>query len=187
VLIDREIAHARRGAPAHLVLKMNALTDPQAIAALCRASEAGVQIDLIVRGVCILRPGVPGLSSRVRIRSVVGRFLEHSRVWWFANGGEEELFIGSADLMPRNFDRRVEVMVPVTTPALARRVRDEVLRLQLADPAAYELYPDGSYRRPTGQPPSAGCQAQLVARYAPAHAVSGSGPATDTQERTDTA
>ena len=150
---------------ARVILKMNALTDPHVIAALCRASESGVRVDLIVRGVCALRPGVPGLSSRIRVRSVVGRFLEHSRVWAFANGGDEELFIGSADLMPRNFDRRVEVMVPVTAPALAERVRTEILRPQLSDPGAYELYPDGSYRRHSDHAESTPTQVRLIALH----------------------
>jgi polyphosphate kinase len=148
------MAWARRGAPAHIILKVNALTDPDLIAALYRASEAGVRIDLIVRGLCALRPGIPGVSSRITVRSIVGRFLEHSRIWFFGNGGDEQVFIGSADVMPRNFDRRIEIMAPITTPALVHRLRHEVLATQLRDPSAYTLRSDGTYHRvaPGGEP-----------------------------------
>jgi hypothetical protein len=147
-LLAREAAWARSGAPARAILKMNALTDPAAIAALEEAADAGVRVDLIVRGPCCLRPGVTGASSRIRVRSLVGRFLEHSRAWYFRNGGNEQVYIGSADLMPRNFERRVETMTPLRDPAVAARVRDEVLRAALADTAnAYALRADGSYAR----------------------------------------
>ncbi len=132
-LIDREIDHARNGHPAHVVIKNNAVTDPGIIRALYRAAQAGVEIDMIVRGVCCLNPGVPGVSERIRVRSVVGRFLEHSRLYWFANGGQPELYIGSADLMERNLDRRVEAMCPVRDASLANHIRDIVLQTYLQD------------------------------------------------------
>ena len=139
-LIDREIAHARDGRPARITIKNNAITDPTLIQALYRASQAGVDIDLIVRGVCCLRAGVAGLSERIRVRSVVGRFLEHSRLYCFENAGEPALYIGSADLMERNLDRRVETLCPVRDPAIARELRQVVLEVYLRDnERAYEL------------------------------------------------
>jgi polyphosphate kinase len=147
-LVEREIAWAQRGEAAHIVLKMNALVDAAAIDLLQRASHAGVQVDLIVRGVSVLRPGVPGVSDRIRVRSIVGRFLEHSRIWYFRNGGSEDTFIGSADLMPRNFDRRIEIVVPLKDRALAHRVRYEILDTYLSDTlSARELLASGRYRR----------------------------------------
>ncbi len=131
--IDREIEHARRGEEAHLIFKMNALIDKPLIRRLYCASQAGVKVDLIVRGMCCLRPGVPGLSETITERSIVGRFLEHSRVYWFRNGGESEVLLGSADLMPRNLNRRVEILFPVRDQGLAARIRDEILAVYLAD------------------------------------------------------
>ncbi len=131
-----------------IIAKMNALLDPGVIKALYRASQAGVQIDLIVRGMCALRPGVAGLSENIRVRSIIGRFLEHSRVYYFAGGGEEEILCGSADWMPRNFFRRVEVVFPVLDPVLRGRIKSEVLLGALADNTkARELLPDGTHRR----------------------------------------
>src|SRR5437660_11209103 len=132
-LIDREAEHAQRGNPARIIAKMNALLDKNIVQALYRASQAGVQIDLIVRGICALRPGVRGVSENIRVRSIVGRFLEHSRVYYFANGGEEEIYIGSADWMPRNLYERVEVLVPLRDEMLRNRVRHEILDAYLAD------------------------------------------------------
>jgi len=132
-LIDREADHARRGQPARIIAKMNALLDKNMIQSLYRASQAGVEIDLIVRGICALRPGVRGLSDRIRVRSVVGRFLEHSRIYYFGNGSEEEIYIGSADLMPRNLYERVEVLVPVRDEFLRERLHHEILDAYLAD------------------------------------------------------
>lgn len=147
-LIDDEIDCHRRHGSGRLILKMNALTDPEVIETLYRASRAGVQIDLIVRGMCCLRPGVPGLSETIRVRSIVDRFLEHGRVWYFRNGGRERIYIGSADCMPRNLDRRVEVMIPVEDETLKRRVRDDILAHYLADDVkARQLMSDGSYTR----------------------------------------
>ena len=132
-MIEREIDHARAGEKGHLIFKMNALVDVPLIRALYRASQAGVNIQLLVRGFCCLRPGVPGISDHIEVISIVGRFLEHSRVYYFRNGGEEEIYIGSADLMPRNIDHRVEVLFPLDDPALVRRVRDQILAVYLAD------------------------------------------------------
>ena len=147
-LIEREAAHARAGRPARMIAKLNSLVDPTIIRALYAASQAGVQIDLIVRGGCALRPGVRGLSSRIRVRSVVGRFLEHSRIFVFQNGGEPEVYLGSADWMPRNLYERVEVMFRLKDQALARQVCREILGPYLADTRNARLMkPDGSYVR----------------------------------------
>jgi polyphosphate kinase len=128
---------------------MNSLTDIQMIDTLYEAAAAGVQIDLIVRGVCCLRPGVPGLSETIRVRSIIGRFLEHSRIYWFHNGGAPEIYLSSADLMSRNLDRRVETFFPVRRPELAARLKDEILEAYLRDTAnAHLLQADGSYIRP---------------------------------------
>jgi polyphosphate kinase len=132
-LIDREAEHARQGREARIIAKMNALLDKSVVQALYRASQAGVEIDLIVRGICALRPGVKGVSDRIRVRSIVGRFLEHSRIYYFANGGDEEIYMGSADWMPRNLYERVEVLVPLPDEVLRDRVRHEILDAYLAD------------------------------------------------------
>lgn len=148
-LIERETRHARRGRPARMMVKMNALIDPPVIRALYRASQAGVEIDLIVRGQCALVPGVRGLSSRIRVRSIVGRFLEHSRIFYFQNGGEPEIYLGSADWMPRNLYERVEVLYPVKDPQLRERIVSEILAAYLADTRkARILGADGTYFRP---------------------------------------
>lgn len=148
-LINRETRHARAGKPAHIVAKMNALLDGKTIEALYEASIAGVKVDLIVRGMCALRPGVPGLSERIEVRSVIGRFLEHSRIFWFANGGAEQVFAGSADWMPRNLYERCEVVYPVTAPAAIYRLRHEILEAYLRDTLKSRfLQPDGAYTCP---------------------------------------
>jgi polyphosphate kinase len=153
-LIERESALALAGKRGHLVFKFNTLTDPEMIEALYDASAAGVMIDLIVRGVCCLRPGVPGLSDTITVRSIVGRFLEHSRIFYFRNGGKHEVYLGSADLMSRNLDRRVEVVFPVEDPALVRCLRDDVLRVYLEDTVnAHLLQTDGTYVRVDGKEP----------------------------------
>jgi polyphosphate kinase len=147
-LIRREAEHAQAGRPAHIVAKMNALLEPSVIEALYQASQAGVQVDLIVRGLSILRPGVKGLSENIRVRSIVGRFLEHSRIFHFANGGNDEIYLGSADWMPRNLFERCEVVFPVRDPAALARLHDEILPAYLADTVKARLQqPDGNYVR----------------------------------------
>jgi polyphosphate kinase len=147
-LIERETAQAEMGRPARIIAKLNRLADPAIIRALYDASEAGVSIDLIVRSICLLRPGVPGLSENIRVRSIVGRFLEHSRIFYFANGGDEEVYIGSADWMPRNLDRRVEVVCPINDPRLKNYLKQEVLGAYLRDNVnARVLLPDGFHER----------------------------------------
>jgi polyphosphate kinase len=147
-LIRREQEHAQAGRPAHIVAKMNALLEPSVIEALYAASRAGVRIDLIIRGLCILRPGVKGLSDHIRVRSVVGRFLEHSRIFQFANGGELEIYLGSADWMPRNLFERCEVVFPVRDAAAKARIHDEILPAYLADTIKARLQQtDGTYLR----------------------------------------
>jgi polyphosphate kinase len=147
-LIRREQEHAQAGRPAHIVAKMNSLLEPSVIEALYKASQAGVEVDLIVRGLCILRPGVKGLSERIRVRSIVGRFLEHSRIFHFANGGNDEIYLGSADWMPRNLFERCEVVFPVRDPAALARIHDEILPAYLADTVKARLQQaDGSYLR----------------------------------------
>ena len=144
-LIDRETANAIAGRPARIIAKMNALVDAECIDALYRASTAGVEVDLVIRGICCLRPGAAGMSERIRVRSIIGRFLEHSRIWMFGNDGAPEYYFGSADWMPRNFDRRVEVVTPVANPVFQQRLQS-VLEVCLADNRqAWELQPDGSY------------------------------------------
>lgn len=155
--IEREAEHARAGRAARIIGKMNALVDPAIVQALYGASQAGVQIDLIVRGICCLRPGVPGVSERIHVRSIVGRFLEHTRVYWFQNNGQEELYCASADWMERNFYRRVEIAFPIEDKLLRARVVKEALLNYLADNTqAWVLGPDGTYRRlapPEGEAP----------------------------------
>jgi polyphosphate kinase len=147
-LIRRETEHAQAGRPAHIVAKMNSLLEPSVIESLYQASQAGVEVDLIIRGLSILRPGVKGMSERIRVRSIVGRFLEHSRIFHFANGGQDETYLGSADWMPRNLFERCEVVFPVRDPAAKARIHDEILPAYLADTLKARLQqPDGSYIR----------------------------------------
>ena len=147
-LIQRETEHARAGRPARIVAKMNSLLEQSIIEALYAASQAGVEIDLIIRGICSLRPGLPGVSERIRVRSVVGRFLEHSRIFYFGNDGAEEIFCGSVDWMPRNLFERCEVAFPVKDPLLKGRIRTEILDAYLADTEKSRLLlPDGRYLR----------------------------------------
>ncbi len=147
-MIEREIEVQKRGGLGHMVLKTNGLIDRRIIQLLYRASQAGVQCDLLVRGICSLRPGIPGVSENIRVISIVGRFLEHSRIYYFRNGGDEEIYLGSADLMPRNLTYRVETIFPVERPDLVRHLRDDVLATYLADnQKARVLQADGRYAR----------------------------------------
>jgi polyphosphate kinase len=151
--IRREIDFARSGRGGRIRAKMNALVDPAIIALLYEASQAGVEIDLVVRGMCSLVPGMPGVSETIRVVSVIGRFLEHSRLYWFGNGGEPEIFIGSADWMPRNLDRRVEALTPIEDPELRLRL-EQLLDLYLNDNrSAWDMQSDGSFvmRQPEGE------------------------------------
>src|SRR5262249_21820535 len=168
--IEREIEHRRAGRPARIIAKLNQLEDRTVCAALFRASQAGVEIDLIVRGFCVLPPGVPGLSKHIRVRSIVGRFLEHSRIYYFQNGATAptagEFYIGSADWMRRNLSERVEVITPVEALPLRERLW-EILQIMLADERqAWDMQPDGSYvqRQPTAAsgPAALGTQQRLM-------------------------
>ena len=166
-LIRREAEHARAGRPAAIVAKMNAISDAGIVHELYAASQAGVPIDLVVRGMCELRPGIPGVSETIRVRSIVGRFLEHSRIFVFANGGEREVYMGSADWMGRNLDRRVETVVPVLDAALRDQIVDDMLAVLLADNCKTRwLRSDGSYarRKPSGSEPLVCAQDVLLAR-----------------------
>jgi polyphosphate kinase len=146
--IRREMAHAQAGSPARLIFKMNSLADAPMIRLLYEASQAGVQIDLFVRGICCMKPGIQGLSENIRVISIVGRYLEHSRIYYFLNGGNEEIYLGSADLMPRNLNRRVEVIFPVEDDRMIRHIRDDILEIYLRDnQKARLMQPDGSYLR----------------------------------------
>ncbi len=161
-LIEREIAHHEQHGDGHLIFKMNALVDPRMIDLLYRASAAGVRVELIVRGVCSLRPGVPGLSENITVTSIVGRFLEHSRVFYFHNHGAEEIYVGSADLMQRNLDWRVETIFPILDPQIRQRIRHEVLELALQDNVkARRLQPDGCYVRVQPSPGAPRVNSQL--------------------------
>jgi polyphosphate kinase len=163
-LIRREIDRCHNGFPGRIVAKMNALVDPQIIATLYEASRAGVQIDLIIRGMCCLRPGLKEVSENIRVISIVGRFLEHSRIYYFHNQGQEEIYIGSADWMPRNLDRRVEAITPVEDPEIAKDLQ-EILGIMLADNRqAWDLQPDGRYiqRRPAANCPQSSSQKILM-------------------------
>jgi polyphosphate kinase len=157
--IARETRHARAGRDASITIKVNGLSDSEIVRALYEAAQAGVRVQLVVRGICTLRPGLPGLSDGIGVVSVVGRFLEHSRIYRFGNGGEPEYFIGSSDLRPRNLRRRVELLVPVLDPT-HRAELDRVLDLYLNDGTGWELGPDGDYTQRDGRTP--GAQAALT-------------------------
>jgi polyphosphate kinase len=163
-LIGREAQNAKAGKPASIIAKMNGLIDRRTVEALYAASQAGVEIDLIVRGMCSLRPGVKGLSERIRVRSIVGRLLEHSRIFCFSNAGEDEIYCGSADWMPRNLVERCEVLFPVTQPDLKKRLRDEILQAYLDDNVkARLLQPDGEYIRAPDMGTPFSAQVYLIA------------------------
>jgi len=163
--IERETRNQLDGTRGRIVAKVNGLLEPMVVKALYRASQAGVKVDIICRGVCALRPGVPGVSENIRVISIVDRFLEHSRVFYFENGGTPEVYVGSADWMDRNLSRRVEVVFPIEQPELRQRVIDEVLTLGLSDTAkARELMADGTYRRvkPAEGEPALRSQQRLI-------------------------
>jgi polyphosphate kinase len=146
--IEREIKHQQTGRGGRILAKINGIVEPAIIQELYRASQAGVKIEILCRGICALRPGLPGVSDNIRVRSVVDRFLEHSRIYYFGNGGDPQVYIGSADLMDRNLSRRVEVLWPIEQPDLKARLIDEILMTSLSDNVkSRELMPDGSYRR----------------------------------------
>jgi len=166
--IDREIHHHREHGGGHLSFKMNALVDKTCIQALYRASQAGVKIDLQVRGICCLRPGVPGVSETITVRSVVGRFLEHARIYYFRNAGQHDVLLGSADLMPRNLDRRVEILFPVLHPQWRDIIMNEILAVGLQDNVqARQLLQDGTYERvhPLDGGPVMNSQEWLLTRW----------------------
>jgi polyphosphate kinase len=147
-LILQEIAHQKKHGDGRMILKMNSLVDEEIIRLLYQASQSGVKIDLIVRGICCLRPGVEGLSQNIRVISVLGRFLEHSRIFYFHNHGKETIYMGSADLMPRNLNQRVEVLFPVEDEDMIRHLRDDVLDIYLQDNIkAWDMLADGTYQR----------------------------------------
>jgi polyphosphate kinase len=162
-LIRREIEHARRGREARLIFKMNALEDAEMIRLLYQASQAGVRCDLLVRGICCLRPGVEGVSENIRVTSIVGRFLEHSRIYWFRNGGHEEVYLGSADLMGRNLNHRVELLFPVENKKLLKRLREDILATYLADNRnARQMHSDGSFTWDQSGEPAIDSQAKFL-------------------------
>jgi polyphosphate kinase len=163
-LIRREIEHANNGRGGHIRAKMNALVDPAIIALLYEASQAGVRIELIIRGMCCLRPGVPGLSESISVISVIGRFLEHSRIFWFGNGGASELFIGSADWMGRNLDRRVEAVTPIEDVQLKTQL-ESLVELYLNDSAAWHMEADGRYQQRQNEGDPMIAQQELMARW----------------------
>ena len=165
-MIEREIALQKKGEQGRLIFKMNALEDPEMIRLLYRASQAGVKVDLLVRGLCCLRPGLAGISDNIRVISIVGRFLEHNRLYYFRNGGNEVIFLGSADLMRRNLSHRVEILFPISSQKLIRRLKD-FLDLQLSDERkAYHLHSSGKYTRSSraDQPDAVDCQSLLLSR-----------------------
>jgi polyphosphate kinase len=145
-LIRREMEHGRNGFPARLICKVNSLTDVDMVNLLYEASQAGVHVDLFVRGMCSLRPGIQGLSENIQVTSIVGRFLEHSRIYFFFNGGQEQIYLGSADLMERNLNRRVELLFPIENPEHIRHICENVLDIYLRDnQLAYVMLSDGRY------------------------------------------
>jgi polyphosphate kinase len=162
--IRREILHAREGRGGHIRAKMNALVDPAIIALLYEASQAGVRIELVIRGMCSLRPMVEGVSDNIRVLSVIGRFLEHSRIFWFANGGEPDLLIGSADWMPRNLDRRVEAVAAVEEPAMRQQL-EALIELYLSDTSAWHMQSDGRFLQQQPEGEQRLVQATLMERW----------------------
>jgi polyphosphate kinase len=167
-LIERETEHALAGRPSGITAKLNAINDARIAAALYRASQAGVPIELIVRGMCVVRPGIPGVSETIRVRSIVGSFLEHSRIFVFSNGGDREVYIGSADWMGRNLDRRVETVLPVLDPILQHVICDDIIDVYVRDNVrARTLHSDGTYERrsPRQGEPRIDAQQIFLSRY----------------------
>ncbi len=146
-MIENEIKNVRSGKEGHIIAKMNSLLDTEIIALLYKASQEGVKIDLIVRGICALKAGVPGLSENITVRSIVGRYLEHTRIYYFKNGGREKFFLASADWMQRNLNRRVEIMFPIDDDKIKERIR-KILDIQLSDNARAHIQTDGVYKKP---------------------------------------
>ena len=151
--IEREINHVKKGKPGHIIIKLNSLVEAKMIQALYRASMQGVKIDCIIRSMCSLRPGIPGLSENIQVRSIVGRFLEHDRVIYFANHNEAEVYISSADWAERNLYRRVEIATPIEHPALQQRIIDELHYYLQDNTQAWLLHADGTYTRAAPVPP----------------------------------
>ncbi len=167
-LIERETEHALAGRPSGITAKLNAINDARIAAALYRASQAGVPIELIVRGMCVVRPGIPGVSETIRVRSIVGSFLEHSRIFVFANAGDREVYIGSADWMGRNLDRRVETVLPILDPILQHVICDDIMDVYVRDNVrARTLQPNGQYERQSPRPgePRIDAQQIFLSRY----------------------
>jgi len=159
--IEREIERHRAHGDGHLIFKMNALVDPECIAVLYRASQAGVKIDLQVRGICCLRPGISGISETITVSAIVGRFLEHARIYYFHNGGNEEVYLGSADLMPRNLEKRVEILFPLRDPAIRKAITDTILPVQLQDTVKTRMMmSNGTYSRKSNEPTGSQMNAQ---------------------------
>jgi polyphosphate kinase len=162
-LIRREIEWQKSGNRGHMILKVNALEDAEMIRLLYEASQAGVQVDVLARGICCLRPGIPGIIENIRVVSIIGRFLEHSRIYYFHNGGADEVYAGSADLMPRNLDHRVEIIFPVSDPKLVKRLKAGILDRYLQDEKnARIMLPDGTYQRRKTSPESPDSQAYFI-------------------------
>lgn len=166
-MIRREVEWHHKSGGGHIIMKMNALVDGKIIRELYRASSEGVRIDLVVRGICCLKPGIQGISENIRVISIIGRFLEHSRAYYFSNGGNPELFLGSADLMPRNLDHRVETLFPVLDRAIVRQVRKDLDLLLSDNVKSWEMQPDGSYRRAEGGTPEVNSQEEFMQRATP--------------------
>ncbi len=165
-MIHRETVNAKNKEPAHIVAKMNSLCDPGLIAALYEASAAGVKIELIIRGICSLKVGIPGVSENITVRSIVGTYLEHSRIYYFLNGGEEEIYLASADWMPRNLDRRVEILFPIENEQLKKEVM-HVLQIQLQDTIKAQVkQPDGTYEKVDRRGKAALCAQEYFMKYA---------------------
>ncbi|NTW57404.1 MAG: RNA degradosome polyphosphate kinase, partial [Chlorobiaceae bacterium] len=161
-MIDREIVHQRREGDGRIIMKMNALVDARTIRALYKASNDGVKIDLIVRGICCLKPGIAGISENIRVISIIGRFLEHSRAYYFRNGGKEEIYLGSADLMPRNLDHRVETIFPVFSQGLVHEIKSHLDTMLSDNVKSWNMNPDGMFTKIENDEPEVNSQAVFL-------------------------